>query len=254
MVVWMAAVLVSVAGPAFADNDALVNAYNAHLGELVIDNSAASNVQYYKVDLTAGRSYAAYCWVPSVDGGSTCQVDWRNGSDVTPAGSLGAVDSEPYTPGMDVDTFIPTASSLHWVRVNTGTASQAFHLMIVETTLFSPWYFRSAPSGYEGFIEVKNTTNVAVSVTITAHSNTGTVAGTPMTTSIQANGNLLVPAGASVASGGLGVPDSYGSVSIAHLGMPGAIVANITTLSAATGLSFDAPFTARMKAWPVSGP
>jgi hypothetical protein len=36
--------------------------------------------------------------------------------------------------------------------------------------------------------------------------------------------------------------------------MPGAIVANITTLSAATGLSFDAPFTARMKAWPVSGP
>jgi hypothetical protein len=52
--------------------------------------------------------------------------------------------------------------------------------------------------------------------------------------------------GATPAAGGLGVADdSYGSVQIAHAAMPGAVVANTTTLSAITGLSFDAPFSSR---------
>jgi hypothetical protein len=77
-----------------------------------------------------------------------------------------------------------------------------------------------------------------LAVTITVYSAAGGVVGTT-TVSIPANGNTFVTATS------LGATSS-GSVQLAHNGSLNAIAANITTLSATTGLSFDAPFTARM--------
>jgi hypothetical protein len=110
---------------------------------------------------------------------------------------------------------------------------------IVDTTLHSPWWFVNSQSAYDAYIELANTTTVAVSVSVTVRSNTGTTLGSS-TASIPAGGNLAL----SVLTL-LGVSAASGSAQVAHNGPPGAIVGNITTLSGVTGLSFDSPFAMR---------
>jgi len=97
----------------------------------------------------------------------------------------------------------------------------------------------SAQNGYDAFVEIRNRSTGSVSATVRAYNAAGVIAGSSAV-AIPANGNIAV----SVAS--LGVANASGSLTITHNGMPGSIVANATTLSGTTGLSFDAPFTARL--------
>ena len=59
---------------------------------------------------------------------------------------------------------------------------------------------------------------------------------------IAADGNAAI----AVNSVGTCLAASSGSAQIAFQGMPGGIVANITTISAPDGTSFDSPFVPRM--------
>jgi glucose/arabinose dehydrogenase len=223
----------------------LATARDAHLGQNRADTISGLATRSYRYRLAAGRSYAAWCWVPGTDGGGACEVFWRDALGVI-VGSTD--DSEPAPPGGDTDAVIPTSTDTYYVEVRNPSASPAnVRLGVTETTLFSPWFFRSTASGYDGYVEIRNNTDTDITVTVTAFAGSGAIAGTPLTTLVPAAGTLLVVAGSAPGSGGLGVPDdTSGSVQIAHTGMPGAIAANLTTLSASTGLSFDAPFTPRM--------
>ena len=113
--------------------------------------------------------------------------------------------------------------------------------MLFDTTLASPWYFISPASGYESFVEIRNQSSSAVNVTVRAYTPAGAVAGST-TVSLPANANTAI------AISSLGVTSGSGSVTITHTGLPGSIVANSHHAKRQTGLSFDAPFTARM-AW-----
>jgi hypothetical protein len=137
----------------------------------------------------------------------------------------------------DQTKIIPTTTGTHRIDVlNNAVLAYPVNVMLVETTLFSPWYFAAA--GYDGYITMRNNTSSAVSVTVTVYNAAGVVLGNTVV-SIPANGNTFITASSLGAS-------SSGSVQIAHNGSMNAIAANITTLSATTGLSFDAPFTPRM--------
>ncbi len=117
-----------------------------------------------------------------------------------------------------------------------------FRFKVVDTALNGPWFFVESATSYNAFIEIGNTTNAAVSVRVTVRNSAGATLGTPQTVAIPAYGNSALNV---VSSFGTTVANGSGSVQIAHNGAPGAIVANVTTLSAMTGLSFDAPLTRR---------
>jgi hypothetical protein len=204
---------------------------------------AASGAYYLRYHLTANRSYFAVCWQPnSTDQLTDCGIDIRNGSDV----SVGLSNNiEPFDGGFtafggDGDSYLPTVSGDYYVRsdnFNAG-AAQTVNIIVVETTLFSPWWFNASGAGYAAFTEIRNNTAESITVTIRAYNAAGAVVGTSSPT-IAANGNTLV-ALASLTG------DGSGSVSITFAGPPASISANTTVLGTMTGLSFDAPFTPRM--------
>jgi len=142
----------------------------------------------------------------------------------------------------DGDGFVATATQPHSTLISHlfGAAGFTCATIIQETTLFSPWFFREPANGYDGFIEIRNNNAATVNgVVVTAFNSNGVAAGST-TISIPGNGTALVQVSA------LGAATGFGSVRIATPQRPGTIVANITTLSGVTGLSFDAPFTRRV--------
>jgi hypothetical protein len=218
------------------------------------DTVGLDTERWYTTGLTEGKSY--------------CFETFRNTSDYNvdlallidlhqvAGGAVGALlnsfdsmtgDPSPgfnsrWTRGCEV---APATQQQVFVRIHrslccTGRTG-SFQFRILETTLHAPWWFVSSASGYDAFIELANTTTVPVAVTVTVRSASGTTLGAN-TTSIPAGGNIAM----SVANqfGGT-ITANSGSAQVAHDGPPGAIVGNITTLSGATGLSFDSPFGMR---------
>jgi hypothetical protein len=240
----IAVAAVLLAGPtlARADNTTLANALSSIIGNRHSDVLAATgtpgDIGYFAYNLTAGRSYSAFCLQPEIDGGGSCEVDIRNASDVS---IDTGVNTEPFPDLGDVGAAVISASTFYFVRVrNLLAVSATTYVVLIETTLFSPWYFVQSSSGYEAFVTIRNNTPVTVNVTLRAYAANGTVAGT-VTLPIPGNGNTFVGIGAQ-----FGITSGSGSALIAHNGPVGAVSANITTLSPITGLSFDAPFTPRM--------
>jgi hypothetical protein len=237
-----------------ADNTTAANANFIFMGEVQEDVVQIGTLErWYKVELISGRSYCFYVWAPSSDPSEApvnldSNIFLDDGVTTAPGQTAGFAEptTEVSSHNGDVQRIIPTSSQTFRYRVVQGTGPAnpiTIHVLVLETTQFSPWYFRSAANGYDGFIEMRNSTDDIVSVTVTVYTATGTVPGTPSTVAINANGTALMQ----VSTPGFAVPpDSFGSVQIAHNGAPGAITANLTTLSAMTGLSFDAPFTPRM--------
>jgi hypothetical protein len=226
--------------PARAANDTRATALFGVLGGEKQQTLGAAVNGFFAYSLVSGRSYVAFCWQPGVEAGGSCSVEIQ---DNTGAVVSTAANGEPNTMAGghtgDADALIPSASGTFYVRVtnNLGGATDT-RMIMVETTLFSPWYFVSATNGYNGFIEIRNNTSSSITPVVTVYRDNGTVAGTNSPV-IAANGTALVQANALN-------PDGFGSVQIAYRGMPGAIAGNITTLSATTGLSFDSPFSPRM--------
>jgi len=141
----------------------------------------------------------------------------------------------------DGDGFVATATQAHTVRIaqNGVPTSYSCATIIQETTLFSPWFFRDPANGYDGFVEIRNNHSATVTgIVVTAFNSNGSAAGST-TLAIPGNGTALVQVS------GLSAATGFGSVRIASPQRPGTIIANLTTLSGVTGLSFDASFTRR---------
>lgn len=229
--------------PVWADNTTAPNARELFLGQAQFQSYAAGASRWYKAHLVAGRSYQLLVWAPYTDPSqAVISLDSAFFQDdgLTIATTVYTGDVEPRMEASnnnDAERIIPALTAVHRFRVtNASAGAYAVNVMLVETTLFSPWYF--AASGYDGYVTIRNNMSQTVTVIITAYAANGAVVGST-SVAIPANGNTFV----TVSS--LGAAAS-GSVQIAHNGSLNGVSANVTSLNAATGLSFDAPFTARM--------
>jgi hypothetical protein len=229
------------ASPARAENATIATALDAVIGEERSDfldaDGTVNSLGHFKYTLAAQRSYRIFCWQPNVEGGGACEAFILDS-----VGTFVSTDSqtEPVIAGNGLRKsayFRPATSGTYYGLIDNDGPAATTQMVLIETTLFSPWYFVSPSSGYDGFIEIRNNTTASQTVTVYVYRDTGTLAGSTSVT-IAANGNTLVAASTLN-------PGGSGSVGISHTAMPGGISANITTLSATTGLSFDSPFTPR---------
>lgn len=206
---------------------------------------------WYRARLVENRSYQISAWPvdheQDVDAGALSVAVFSDDAGTVPAAGVvsvsGVLEATPNQGGdaKPVTAVIqPTASGLYKIRVQRATGA-AFHSMNVslrETTIFSPWTSRAA--GFEGFIEVHNNTNAAVSLTLRGFNNAGVVQGAGLTITLQPNATDFRTASQ------VGVPvNTFAGIAISHNGAFGALSGNITTLNTANGLSFDSPFTTR---------
>lgn len=236
-------------GTASAINNTLQTALPAGLGEVRTQAVTNGDVAYFSYFLKAGRSYVAVCWSPSAEGTAIgngvinrCTVQIRDIADSAvgvAVGFSGGRFAEPTFPGGNTVTYTPSAQNVHFVRVD-ALVTGSLRVLMLETTLFAPWWYVSPIGSYEAYVEVRNNTDFAIAATVTAFSNLGVSLGT-VTKTIQANGNDVVAVGSQ-----FGVPAGFGSIQVSHTGGFGGVSANVTVLGVATGLSFDAPATPRM--------
>ena len=151
-----------------------------------------------------------------------------------------SIDTDPDTnwPSADGDavSFIPTASGNWRLQVNNQAATGAtIHLLLVETTLGSPWWFVGGNNN--AFVEIRNNSTAARSMTLRAFTGPGVECGTT-TVVVPANGNTAI----NIKDYAACAAAISGSARLTFIGAPGGFVANITTLDGVAGTSFDAPF------------
>ena len=219
------------------------------LGERAQYTIASTGSLYFKARVTANRSYSVLAWGPTQDeseGGVNLSVTLYSDSTCTAtAAGVDATDYEPLVslvPGhtSDIDSLIPPADGVVYIQVaNNIGAAYTMHVLIIETTLFSPWWF--AGGSNQAFVEVRNNMNDLTSAKLTLYGPSGAICGST-TLNIPGNGNTAV----SINNTGTCASVVSGSAQISFPGTAGGMAANITTIDAVNGTSFDSPFTPRM--------
>ena len=232
---------------AMADNNTAVLAKNVLIGSVSTDalGVAPADQNFFRYQVKAGRSYCV-----EVDNGEAetsirdTVVSVLRADGTTSIGSNDDVADEPAASLLSRFCYIATVSEDNLANVTAGATGTAgtFRVRIIDTTLFCPWFFSG--SGFEAFILAKNTTTTSRSVTVTLFAPTGAVVGAPQSGTAPVNGsyNLQVSAPSPT---GFGLASGSGGVQIAHNGPPGALIANVTSLSFASGVSFDTPASPR---------
>jgi hypothetical protein len=141
--------------------------------------------------------------------------------------------------------YIATTTEDNLARVSAGTNPSGtpggFRLRVVDTTLFCPWVFSG--DGFEAFVLIKNTTGTAHDATVRLAGIGGATLGTRSGTA-PANGSYNLQVSAAPPTG-FGLSSATGGVFIAHDGPPGSMIANVTSLNFASGISFDTPASPR---------
>jgi hypothetical protein len=235
--------------PAFASAQAtLPTAFPGVLGQGRQVDLGALGTNYIRYTVTANRSYFAVCFTHYITVQvNICDIDWRNDADAV-AGVPVAVEpfQAPFTAYAGASSaYLPAASGNAYLRVHNVSGDPiVFDVQVIETTLFSPWWYVLPSAAYDSWIQIRNNTEQDLPVTVVAYDHAGAVAGTT-TQTVKGNGVILVQVGTLT-------PGGAGSTSLLFAGPPGAIAANTTTLSGSTGLSYDAPFRPRMQAGPAA--
>jgi uncharacterized repeat protein (TIGR01451 family) len=229
------------------DNNTPASAKNVQTGSTSNDTlGAAPNDQnWFRYQVMAGRSYCL-----EVDNGRS-DVSIRDtvlsvfhADATTVIATNDNIADEPGAPLLSRSCYIATATEDNLARVTAGAGGTAggFRVRVVDTTIFCPWFFSG--SGFEAFILIKNTTGTAHSAVVTLLSPGGAAVAPAQTGVAPANGsyNLQVSAAPPV---GFGLTSASGGVLIAHDGPPGSLIANVTSLSFGSGVSFDTPASPR---------
>lgn len=218
------------------------------LGERVRYDVAANGAVFLKTRVVAGRSYHVMAWGP-FGGGTNGEDDidisiglFTDATCTTPATvvSTTAFEPAPNVPGHigAQASLIPAATGPLYIQVHNNNTEAPLQAMIVETTLFSPWWFTGGTN--QAFIEVTNNMDTATSAEVTVRKADGTTCGTT-TVPLAAGGNAAVSVKA------LGTcANASGSSQISFNGTPGGLTANTTTIDGIQGTSFDSPFVPRM--------
>ena len=219
----------SVAGKTYALNQLDVNVKPIVPGlrtQLTLADS--SGAAWFAVDAVGGRSYCAELAPgPFEDVAATPTVEVLNDNG---AQVLGASATR-------VCSVAPISETL-LVRVSqTDGSSRRYTLAVRESTLWANWFFTAA--SYSSFTILRNTTASPVTATITWQSEAGEAVATE--TAVLAAGAVYSRDARTAAPGTVA-----GSVEVGHNGDPQALVGSQTTLTAATGLSFDTVFLQRL--------
>lgn len=228
-------------------NDVPESAKDVDIGAVSTDSLGPSpdDHNWFRYNVRAGRSYCV-----EVDNGRG-EVSIRDtvlgvyhADATTVIGGNDDISDEPGAALLSRVCYVATADedNLADVTAGAGGTPGGFRLRVVETTLFSPWFFSGG--GFEAFVLIRNTTGTAHAATVTLSSADGTTAGPPQTSVVPANGsyNLQVSA---PSPAGFGLATASGGVYIAHEGPPGSLIANVTSLSFGSGVSFDTPASPR---------
>lgn len=130
------------------------------------------------------------------------------------------------------------AGEVAFIKVHALVGSFNVRVGVVETTLFSNWFFLGGD--YSAFTLLRNTTTSTVSYTLNWRNGAGAIVATA---SGSLTGNASIAINARSFAGA--VTAGSGAVEIAHNASAGALAATTTVLSGTTGLSFDTVFIAR---------
>lgn len=139
--------------------------------------------------------------------------------------------------------FLNTQVNYLKIQAHTVGTVSSFEFRVVETTLYSNWFFVGC-CGYGAFTLIKNTTSSPISFSLSYVRSAGPLSGGVLASyldTLPPNGLKYIDAASFPAN----VVAGSGSVEIMHSGPPDGIMATTTTLSAATGLSFDTVFVRR---------
>ena len=243
----MVMTLASLPMSALAENNTAVLAKNVLIGSVSTDAlgpTPPADQNWFRYQVKAGRSYCA-----EVDNGEvetsirdTVLTVYRTDG-TTIVGTNDDITDEPAASVLSRFCYIATVDEDNLAKVTAGVTGVAgtFRIRIIDTTLFCPWFFSG--SSFEAFILVKNTTSTARTASVTLYNPAGAPLGT-QTGTVPINGsyNLQVSAASTT---GFGLTSANGGVQIAHNGPPGALIANVTSLSFGSGVSFDTPASPR---------
>jgi hypothetical protein len=121
------------------------------------------------------------------------------------------------------------------IKVNDNAAGITlyYEMRMVETTLWASWFF--VGGDYNSFLLLRNTTDSAMNYTVKWRSPSGTEVGSAAGP-VLANSALGINAKTFIADP---VTNFNGTVEISYDGAPGALVGQVTSLSATTGLGYD---------------
>ena len=231
-----AAVCIMTPSVAQAANTTCPNAWMLSLGERGQDFVAASTSVYYKVSVVAGRSYSIMAWAPFQDPAtSLVSIDTNFFTDNACTVAAATVDSTDREPNLnttshdgDVDSIIPNFTGTLCIRTaNLVATGYYIHTMVVETSLFSPWWFTGGTN--QAYVELRNNMANATNGPLTFYAPTGAVCGTS-NFSLDANGNTAVL----IDGVGTCVGFIFGSAQLVFQGTPGGMTANITTIDVRT--------------------
>ncbi len=135
----------------------------------------------------------------------------------------------------------PLPDNLVYVRVspNGTTPGGIVTVRFLETTMFCNWFF--VAGDYNAFSLIRNTSSTALTGALVVWRGlSGAIAGSTVV-SVPANGAVILNARDFVSPAVF----SNGTIEISHPGAFKQLQATTTTLSLATGLSFDASFESR---------
>lgn len=244
-------------GVASAANDVPGSAAYAPVENDWVDSFITPTIiqRYYLAGFVQGRSYCVEVMpnANSIDVGFDPQTFvFTDSTGATELFSNDDYNAEPIARRYSKNCFIWVAASDNNRLINiqeccnrpasAPATARYFRFRIADTSLNGPWFFVDAPSSYNGFVEIGNTTRDGITITVTIRNSAGATIGTPQLRVVPGYGNLALNARTDF---GITLTNGTGSVQVSYDGAPGAIVANVTSLSAQTGLSFDSPLTRR---------
>jgi hypothetical protein len=175
-------------------------------------------------ETVAGRSYCAQVAPGSTEvTASTPTLSALRADGTTPLGGGAGLAARA--------CFVATATETALLRITQSDgAPRAHRLHVVETTLWANWFF--VGQSYSSFTLLRNTTTAPVNATVIWRDNLGAAIRIA---------NVVLPEHAVWFTDARNVAGTtpYGSIDIAHDGPPNSLDASQSTISAATGLSFD---------------
>ena len=237
--------------PARADNTTSANAYSLVVGGTPAEGSLDNTFthRWYATNVVQDRSYCAetqggvHFDTNTTTAGIDTVVTVYRANASTMIGTSDDIDSgEPGGNLLSRVCFIASVTEKVFVNVDRAvTSAFNFRVRIVETTLFSNWYFIGGD--YNAYTIIRNTTSSPVFLFVRWRRLDGTVLNAT-SFNIPANGGDYLNARDIISNPSLAA-NRTGTVEIVHTGSPQAIVGTATILSATTGLSFDTLFFQR---------
>jgi hypothetical protein len=219
-------------------------------GSAVTENftTAGASNAWFAAPLTAGHSYVAEVEAPfngagSLAGGAsptlTLGIFRNDGTTAVASTDISACAPATGTSG-DRLTFTPSAADTVAgsikIRVTNGVAPDySFRFRLYETGLSCP---RWSVNSYLSFVDLQNTSDCTVNLSLILYRSDGTVASTTPV-ALNANGATQISVSGAMAGGVL-----FGSAAVFHNGAKGAITGGIYQVNnASAGANFLWPFS-----------